>query len=132
MMKSEHPPGAKDFFPFVSLSWAERDSSALLANWLNSAVSLLRYESITNGKENFDEKSFHRRQMRQSKVELAAAALSLGSSSGCYLTKSFHTAILKLLERRFYFILFFCLNVVQGWRVCAVELSKQSAIVRKR
>jgi hypothetical protein len=36
----------------------------------------LRYESITNGKENFDEKSFHRRQMRQSKVELAAAALS--------------------------------------------------------
>jgi len=80
MMKSEHPPGAKDFFPFVSLSLSllgavkkERDSSALLANWLNSAVSLLCYESITNGKENFDEKSFHRRQMRQSKVELAAA-----------------------------------------------------------
>jgi hypothetical protein len=84
----------------------ERDSSALLANWLNSAVSLLCYESITNGKGNFDEKSFHRRQMRQSKVELAAA-LSLSAHPGCYLTKSFHTAILKLSERRFYFIFIF-------------------------
>jgi hypothetical protein len=31
----------------------------------------------------------------------------LSRSHGCYLTKSFHTAILKLSERRFYFIFIF-------------------------
>lgn len=127
-MKTEHPPGAKDFsFSSLYLGGEKRliRSSCKLAQFC--CVSLVLW--INNEwKENFDEKSFRHHQMRQSKVEQR----SRSAHPGCYLTKSFHTAILKLSERRFYFIFLFLLKRCMGVESVLWSWASNLPLWRKR